>query len=70
MAEVLDGLEAAVDRLHNDLARLQAKVDDGFAAADSKTGALESKMSTGFSRIERRLDHVIDHLRRRRHSFE
>ena len=70
MAEVLDGLEAALDRVQNDLARLQAKVDDGFAAADAKAGSLESKVSTGFSRIERRLDHVIDQLRRRRYSFE
>jgi hypothetical protein len=69
MAEVLD-LEAVMDRLESDMARLEAKLDAAFVASEARATQLDSKLSTGFSRVERRLDHVIDHLRRRRYSFE
>ena len=49
MAEVLDGLEAAVERLQSDVARLEAKLDATFVASEGRATQLESKLSTGFS---------------------
>lgn len=55
---------------HGQIARLEAKVDDGFAASDAKLTSLETRMSSGFSRLECRIDRLFELQRRRRSTSE
>lgn len=41
-------------------ARLEAKVDAGFASVDENASRLEAKLDSGFARIERKLDQFIN----------
>jgi hypothetical protein len=80
MAERFDELPVdvnAIDQFQDDyvpferpadeqIARLEAKIDDAFAASEAKLSSLETRVSTGFSRLECRLDRLFELQRRRR----
>jgi hypothetical protein len=52
------------------IARLEAKIDDALAASDARLTSLETRMSSGFSRLECRLDRLFELQRRRRSASE
>jgi hypothetical protein len=73
--EKLDHLSASVDERFNAVdaalleqrqytefssARLEAKMDAGYARLEASDARLEAKMDAGFSRVERKLDQFID----------
>lgn len=80
MAERFDALSVNVneiDQVQDDdvafehqadeqIARLEAKIDDALAASEARLSSLESRISTGFSRLECRLDRLFELQRRRR----
>jgi hypothetical protein len=78
MAEGFDGFQGVKesDRLQNEfgpverkgdeIARLEAKMDGAFAASDARLTSLETRVSSGFSRLECRLDRLFELQRRQR----
>jgi hypothetical protein len=73
-----DGFDAArmrdlvqlEDNTGGHIARLEAKLDDALAASDARLTSLETRMSSGFSRLECRLDRLFELQRRRRSASE
>ena len=83
MADGLDDLHSGVETIdpldgelrlerqqRGPIARLEARMDDGFAASDAKLTSLETRMSSGFSRLECRIDRLFELQRRRRSTSE
>ena len=63
MAERFDEGVVDVEAL---AARLEAKIESAIAASDAKLTSLETRISSGFSRLECRLDRLFELQRRRR----